>query len=994
MHFFFNYKFLITCFWLCFAFNSIAQVNKVVNFKTITIEQNLTSTNVRNVIQDKNGFLWFATQDGLNKYDGVNIIQFTKNNKTSNRQILGADCYAMSYNKGESHIYVSNSFEGLNIIDVNTNTVVKKIPSSILFKTKEQANLKCLLQKSEFLIIASDNHLGLFNITKQELFFVKEISNAQNNSIQQIFLFKNNIGVVFLNGDIFFYNQELKEIKRQKLNNSISNRNVFGVAVHENYLWLATNNGLVIHNVDNLTENYNSKIFLNLPQYSNKLFTSSVTIYNNEIYFSNNTGTYIYNLSNYAYRKLQSFNKEKFEFLNSINSFLFTNNHLWLAGTSGVARIDNEEPFFTAKYKNESTNLKLENCFAIKTYNDNAYVGAEDALYKLNFKKNIIEKLLPDQFAYNFEKVDLNNLLVSTTNKLLVVNGKHIVRASTIFKELRPYEKELFASIEKQNEDIYLLNSLLGSGLYVWNIKKHTVEKLTSNTNPRLSNVLINNIVKIDENNAYLVEENAIEKINIRELKIQTLFTKAQLKNIQVDVFKDVCLQKNNLWIACYGLGLLKLNEAFKVDKVVSINEGINNSGTYKIFNIGDSLIAVTTNNGFSIYNIREDKVRNYFKEDGLQSNVFNELSGFQKGDSIYIGGLKGITIFDTKKYTTNITAPKLYFNCINIIAGKNSLDTTNLFLQYLQISNNTTQAKISFVGLNYNNAPRVQYWYRIKELNKDWISLGNQNFVDLIGLQPDTYTLEVKAANEDGIECAPIQLKLRWLPHWYQTLLFKIAVALAIAGLLYLLYSFRIRQLKKVLQVRKKISNDLHDDIGSTLSSINMYSQIAQLQPNNPAHTASIQENTKEVLEKLDDIVWATNPKNDQVKNFVERIDNFAKPLLRAKEVVFVFEYNEAIKENKISEATRQNLYLICKEAINNIAKYAQAKNCLVQLFIKNKIINCTIIDDGIGFDATQATERNGLLNMKLRAEQLKGKFTIISTLNKGTTIKVQLPL
>jgi signal transduction histidine kinase len=218
--------------------------------------------------------------------------------------------------------------------------------------------------------------------------------------------------------------------------------------------------------------------------------------------------------------------------------------------------------------------------------------------------------------------------------------------------------------------------------------------------------------------------------------------------------------------------------------------------------------------------------------------------------------------------------------------------------------------------------------------------------------------------------------------------------VALSIAGLLYILYSFRIRQLKKVLAVRKKISSDLHDDIGSTLSTINMYSQVAQLQPNSMEHIANIQENTKEVLEKLDDIVWATNPKNDQVKNLVERLDNFAKPLLNAKQIQFTFTYNTAISTTKIPENTRQNLYLICKEAINNIAKYAQAKNCILQLTIKNKTIYCSIIDDGIGFDTNQATERNGILNMQLRTQQLKGSFHISSQLNKGTTIELQLPL
>ena len=95
-----------------------------------------------------------------------------------------------------------------------------------------------------------------------------------------------------------------------------------------------------------------------------------------------------------------------------------------------------------------------------------------------------------------------------------------------------------------------------------------------------------------------------------------------------------------------------------------------------------------------------------------------------------------------------------------------------------------------------------------------------------------------------------------------------------------------------------------------------------------------------------------------------------------------------------KISTATRQNTFLICKEAINNPAKYARCNTCTVNMNIKNKCIHCTITDDGIGFDTTLPTERNGLLNMQLRAKAVKGKFELVSSPGNGTVINAQLPL
>ena len=421
---------------------------------------------------------------------------------------------------------------------------------------------------------------------------------------------------------------------------------------------------------------------------------------------------------------------------------------------------------------------------------------------------------------------------------------------------------------------------------------------------------------------------------------------------------------------------------------------GLCNNGLYKIF-ASNNAVYVSSNNGISKINIDNYKIKNFFApNDGIHGNSFEEACGAMVDGKIYFGGLDGFTVIDPSKIKDNDVAPKLYFQEINIETATSKIDTTNLFLQKLSIPNNYTQAKISFVGLNYQNPTRVNYWYLITELGTNWIDLKNQNFIDLIGISPGKYHLEVKAANEDGVECAPIKMELHFLPKWYQTLLFKILLALVVAGLLFLLYSFRIKQLKKILTVRQKISQNLHDDIGSTLSAINMYTQVAKLQPQENHFMDSIEENTKEVLGKLDDIIWSTNPKNDKIQNLVERMESFAMPLCKAKNVAFIFNHSTISNDNKISEATRQNLFVMFKEAVNNVLKYAQCKTCTVTLEEKNKNIYCTITDDGIGFETSKPTERNGLLNMQLRAKEIKGSCTITSELKKGTVVFIQLPL
>jgi signal transduction histidine kinase len=218
--------------------------------------------------------------------------------------------------------------------------------------------------------------------------------------------------------------------------------------------------------------------------------------------------------------------------------------------------------------------------------------------------------------------------------------------------------------------------------------------------------------------------------------------------------------------------------------------------------------------------------------------------------------------------------------------------------------------------------------------------------------------------------------------------------VVLAIALLLFVLYTFRIRQLKKVIAVRQKISQNLHDEIGSTLSAINMYTQVAKLQPQQSDFLNSIEENTQDVLSKLDDIIWSTNPKNDKCSNLVNRMEVVAFPLCKANGVQFNIVKENIADDQNIPEAVRQNLFSIFKESLNNALKYAKCTQITAVLSIKNSNIVFSLTDNGKGFDTGLPTERNGLLNMQLRTKELKGKCSITSTLGKGTIVSVQIPL
>jgi len=143
-----------------------------------------------------------------------------------------------------------------------------------------------------------------------------------------------------------------------------------------------------------------------------------------------------------------------------------------------------------------------------------------------------------------------------------------------------------------------------------------------------------------------------------------------------------------------------------------------------------------------------------------------------------------------------------------------------------------------------------------------------------------------------------------------------------------------------------------------------------------------------------MSDIVWTMNPINDEGDNLKERIENYVLQVKQLAEINAVTDISDEIGEIKWPMDIRKNIFLICKEAINNSLKYAKASNLKVSLFIKDKTISLEIKDDGIGFDVNNNNSGNGLRTMANRAKFNGGKCFIESTPEMGTTVKVEMPI
>ncbi len=214
--------------------------------------------------------------------------------------------------------------------------------------------------------------------------------------------------------------------------------------------------------------------------------------------------------------------------------------------------------------------------------------------------------------------------------------------------------------------------------------------------------------------------------------------------------------------------------------------------------------------------------------------------------------------------------------------------------------------------------------------------------------------------------------------------------ISLVIAGII-----IRNKRIKQLQNMRNSIADDLHDDIGSTLSSISIMSELAKAKsPEAQPLLNSISENTAAIQENMSDIIWAVNPKNDRFQNVLLRMNLFATEILEAKNIQLEFTSDASLDTYKFTMKQRKNLYLFFKEAINNSAKYSEAEKVFVRITKQDRHVEMTITDNGKGFDATGVFNGNGMNTFKKRAEELNAEFKITSPVNEGTNVQLKFKI
>lgn len=207
-----------------------------------------------------------------------------------------------------------------------------------------------------------------------------------------------------------------------------------------------------------------------------------------------------------------------------------------------------------------------------------------------------------------------------------------------------------------------------------------------------------------------------------------------------------------------------------------------------------------------------------------------------------------------------------------------------------------------------------------------------------------------------------------------------------------------KIQQQEALLAVRENIAKDLHDEIGSTLTSIKILSEVSERnihtdQAKTSSFIKKITEQSAAAQQGISDIVWAVKPENDKLENMVIRMREYVAQTLESRNIQTLIEIDEEVLHQRLSMNQRRDFFLIFKEAINNIAKYAEANLVTIHLSGREQGLAMRIADNGKGFDLQAARSSNGLKNMHTRAESLHGRVDLKSQPGQGTVVDLYIP-
>lgn len=1016
---YFQLRTLLICLSIATLTASASRGNEII-FSQLSTSNGLASNFVNCVGQSANGYMWVGTQNGLQRYDGYRFTPTFRSGNKNRLPPLPVHQILRSHDAQKLWIRMGQTLGLFNIGDYT-------------FTKVEVANSEILLERYDFkLVEIYDGQMALLIDGYGVLLY-----NKRNNRFEQ------NKQVLDCPDD-----WEPRAIYQDK-NNLVWIPSFKGLACFDSstkQFYTASYNpkrlpmlqmAKAVRGIKNIGIDASGRMFLNSWPSAGSYQTYLLDVKKGKI----DSVTHEHDQKSNYYEMLEVTEK---------------NGIVWGFGYHVFNIFDEEEKRFIAFYDagNPAYGISVSRVYQVFSDRDrNLWVATDNGLYIAS----ILEHGIRNGAASEFKGADITFVAPLAKNKLILGSWGAKISILQYDAQLRIQTDKNLLNLIYRNRPVDLNYDMVWSALErpeaneLWLgcqsgrlIKYHTaLKRSTFIHDPVFRQATVRAIVKDSQKNIWFGLQNGL----LIKKTGQTYKVTADLNHIVIGkLWVD---RHQNIWIATVGKGLFYFDT--KTEKLVSNykvradGKGLSTNHVKDFMPLNDSIMLIACTANLDLLNLRTQQIkkltiydglpqqsitslqkddqgfvwmstvggicrfdptkrlfRMYDQKDGLRnssnlSDLLENSAKLQNGNMIFTG-VKNFMIFNPRLLNQTlrpvhpvITEFKLFNSFISVDSIKR--------LGGITLPHHKNSIAVSFASLSYLQSNKLKYFYKLAGASNNWYKAENGVPATFASLAPGNYTFMVRAQNSDGVFSPTATLKINILPAFWQRWWF-VTIMIMIGFLpIYFIYKLRLKRLIEVQKIREKVARDLHDDMGSTLTSINILSVMASTKVDDEPSTVKdylgrISENSSQMMESMDDIVWSIKSSNDQLPRIAARMREYTANILEPQDIRYEFTSNDNGGNIKLGMDERRNLFLIFKEALNNISKYAQAKNVTIDLNYKKGWLTLQIKDDGIGFDTQHRADGNGLINMRKRTELLKGTISLTSRTNMGTEIFIKMPL
>ncbi|HEY4789350.1 MAG TPA: two-component regulator propeller domain-containing protein [Bacteroidales bacterium] len=992
----------ITFFAFLFVCSVIRSQPNHINFENFTIENGLSNNLIHFIFQDKKGWMWFGTYQGLNRFDGYKFTTFDHN--PSDSASLETTLIRNLFEDNEGRLWVGTEKKGIYIFNRDKENFERYSGNKGDFNLRDQTVNMIRQDRNGYLWLGTDN--GLCQLDRSG-----KIIRLFQHSDDTSSVISNKVKVIFIDrADKLWIGTttgvDLLDLKTNKINHlsrltpDLSDEICAIFCNTDSKIWLGTyKNGITI--IDPLTFKSEHLIIDPSNERSNTV-RAIVKDQNGYYWIGTRGGLYLYSKENHSFSYFNHDERERNSLVHNsvLNIYQDAKGDFWIGTRGGISYIVKERQFFKCFHALPNDNHYLNNSEIYTFWMDPSgklWIGTETG------GVNIYD---PEKGTFSYIKRGSQNGISNNCVKALMGDRKGNVWVGTFMGgiDIIDYKTRHALHFKNQPNDKSSLSDnrvwsiYMDSRDHIWIGTEVGLDRFEPSTRSfvHYKNIVWNQpVIWIKEDSGHDLWVGTNDELAIYNP------TSEEISHFRVNtrmMHEDL---SGRFWVTTLDKGLALFDKHKGIVKTFDKTKGIADNQTYCILEDKEGYFWISTINGLSRFDPKKETFRNFDRSNGLQNNQFRYGACFKTpNDELIFGGITGFNIFNPAEIKTNEYEPPVVFTDFRIFnkhvpisTGKNSIlpqsisETHKIVLPY-----NKNVITIEFAALNYAQSIKNKYEYKLNGFESDWNEAGYQRSATYTNLDPGEYTFFVRASNNDNVwNKNELSLIIKVLPPYWKTWWFKLLSISLFLTFLYGIFIFITNRnhLKHELMYEKERTQMLHE---LDMMKVSFFTNISH----------ELRTPLTLITSPLEKIIH-TNMPVDEIRTYAVMMNRNAKNLLRL--VNQLLDFRKIETGNLKLELSKGDIVFFIKEIVSSFSALAQEKNIRIGFHSGEKEIFTHFDEDKVEkiinnllSNSIKYTPNGGTVGIKLnvksadsyedKSKNLENQYVVISVEDTGIGI------